>query len=247
MKFNILTYFLGSLYIVNTLFHKSYEITDYLFKEKKIDLPLAKFDKINEVIYSSGHCIFVSIFSFLCFDQPNINYNQFLDLNLENKIEDNDLMALLLCFSLSYFLIDLFRCLYHQKYLFIIHHCCASFLLAQHLYLMNNNKNQGLYAIHSLFLLESNNILLNIGYLLKEFNFHYSITCSSWIIHLVFFSLFRLIQFPKVFLVYLKNDFEFFNSLIQLPNLAVIYMGSSYWAYRQFKGIKKYLKENCVI
>lgn len=214
---------------------------------KKINLPLAKFDKINEVIYSSAHCIFVSFLSFLCFDHPNINYNQFFDFTLENKIQDNDLMVFLLSFSLSYFLIDLFRCLYYHKYLFIIHHCCASILLTHHLYLISQQKDQAMYAIHSLFLLESNNILLNIGYLLKEFNFHYSITCTSWIIHLIFFCLFRLVQFPKVFLVYIKNDFEFFNSLLQFPNLVIIYMGSSYWGYRQFKGIKRYLKENCVI
>ena len=247
MKLNILTYFLGCFYIVNTLFHTSHTLTHYLFKENKLNLPYSKFDKINEVIYSSTHCIFVSIFSFFCFDQENINYNHFFDLSIENKIKDNDLMAVIISFSLSYFIIDLFRCLYYTKYLFIIHHLCAVFLLAHNLYLMECGKNQGLYAIHSLFLLESNNILLNIGYLLKEFNYHYSITCSSWVIHLLFFSLFRLIQFPKVILVYFVNDFEFFHSLVQLPNLAIIYMGSFYWAYRQFKGIKKYLKENCVI
>ena len=42
MKFNIPTYFLGSLYIVNTLFHKSHELTDYLFKEKNIYKNLLK-------------------------------------------------------------------------------------------------------------------------------------------------------------------------------------------------------------
>ena len=101
--------------------------------------------------------------------------------------------------------------------------------------------------LYTLFLLESNNILLNIGYILKEFKYHYSITCTSWIIHLIFFIIFRLIQFPKVFLVYLLNDFDFFNMMIQLPNLIMIYTGSLYWSYRQIKGINKYLKENSVI
>ena len=43
------------------------------------------------------------------------------------------------------------------------------------------------------------------------------------------------------------NDFNFFNFMIQIPNIAIIYMGSLYWSYRQVNGIKKYLKENCVI
>ena len=247
MGLSILTYLIGSFYIINTTFHISNNLTLYLFKNKYINLPMFKFDKINEVIYSSFHCILVSFLSFLCFDRNTIDYNNYLNFSLENRVQDNDLMTLTLSLSLSYFIIDLFRCLYYKKYLFIIHHLCASFLLSNHLYLIKNNNNHGIYAIHTLFLLESNNILLNIGYLLKEFKYHYSITCTSWIIHLMFFVIFRLIQFPKIIIVYMLNDFNFINFVIQMPNIAIIYMGSLYWAYRQVNGIKKYLKENCVI
>lgn len=247
MGFNILTYFLGSFYIINTLFHVSNNATKYLFNKNYIKLPMYKFDKINEVIYSSSHCILVSFLSFLCLDKSTIDYNNYFNLSLHNKVNDNDLMVFTFSLSLSYFIIDLFRCLYYRKYLFIIHHFCASFLLGHHLYLIQNKMNHGLYAVHTLFLLESNNLLLNIGYLLKEFKYHYSITCSSWVIHLIFFILFRLIQFPKIMLVYLLNDFDLFNLIIQLPNLIIIYIGSLYWAYRQVIGIKKYLKENSVI
>lgn len=247
MGLSILTYFIGSFYIINTTFHVSNDLTTYLFKNKYINLPMFKFDKINEVIYSSIHSILISFLSFLCFDCNTIDYNNYLNFSLENRVQDNDLMTLTLSLSLSYFIIDLFRCLYFQKYLFIIHHLCASFLLGNHLYLINNRSNHGIYAIHTLFLLESNNILLNIGFLLKEFKYHYSITCTSWIIHLMFFIIFRLIQFPKVMLVYMLNDFHFFNFMIQIPNIIIIYMGSLYWSYRQINGIKKYLKENCVI
>ncbi len=247
MGLGILTYMVGSFYIINTLFHVSNDLTKFLFDKKYIKLPMFKYDKINEVIYSSLHCILVSLLSFLCLDKTTINYNNYFDFSLENKVEDNNLMTLTLSLSLSYFFIDLFRCLYAKKYLFIIHHLCATFLIGNHLYLIKNNYNHGLYAIHTLFLLESNNILLNIGFLLKEFKYHYSITCTSWIIHLLFFTIFRLIQLPKVILIYMLNDFNFINLMIQIPNIIIIYMGSLYWSYRQVKGINKYLKENCVI
>ena len=247
MGFNILTYFLGSFYIINTVFHISHDITNHLFENKIVNLPMIKFEKINEVIYSSTHCVLVSFLSFMCMNKSTIDYNNFFNFRLDNKIDDNELMTLTLCLSLSYFIIDFFKCIYNKKYLFIIHHLCASFLLVNHLYLIKNKSNHGLYAIHTLFLLESNNILLNIGYLLKEFKYHYSITCTSWIVHLLFFIIFRLIQFPKIILVYMLNDFYFFNFIIQLPNIIIIYLGSLYWAYRQLNGIKKYLKENCVI
>ena len=247
MSLSILTYFIGSFYIINTTFHISNNLTKYLFDNKYINLPMYKFDKINEVIYSSFHCILVSFLSFLCFDRPTVDYNSYFNFKLENKVEDNNLMIVTLSLSLSYFIIDLFRCLYFKKYLFIIHHVCASFLLTHHLYLIKNDYNHGMYAIHTLFLLESNNILLNIGFLLKEFNFHYSITCTSWIIHLLCFFLFRIIQFPKVFIVYVLNDFNMLHVLIQIPNIVIIYMGSLYWSVRQIKGIHKYLKENSSI
>jgi hypothetical protein len=247
MRFDILTYIAGSFYIMNSMFHISNKTTEYLFNNNIIHLPMYKFDKINEVIYSSVHCIFISFLCFLCIDTGHINYENYFNYQVKNKVEDSDLMALTFSLSFSYFVIDFFRCIYYKKHLFIIHHLCASFLLGHHLYLMKNNYNHGIYAIHTLFLLESNNILLNIGFILKEFKFHYSITCTSWIIHLLCFFLFRIIQFPKVFLVYLINDFDLFHVLLQTPNIFIIYMGSLYWTVRQIKGIHKYLKENCVI
>ena len=67
MGFSVLTYFIGSFYIVNTIFHVSNDLTLFLFNKKYINLPMYKFDKINEVLYSSIHCILVSFLSFLCF------------------------------------------------------------------------------------------------------------------------------------------------------------------------------------
>tara|TARA_Y200000002_G_C22684029_1_gene665243 strand:- start:2470 stop:3213 length:744 start_codon:yes stop_codon:yes gene_type:complete len=247
MGFGLLTYVVGSFYIINTIFHVSNNFTSYLFNNKIVKLPMYKFHKINEVIYSSIHCLLVSILSFLCFEKQTIDYNNYFNFTLENKIKDNDLILFTLSLSFSYFVVDLFRCLYYKKYLFIIHHLSASFLLGHHIYMIKNKLNYGVYAIHTLFLLESNNIFLNVGFLLKEFKYHYSITCISWIVHLIFFIIFRLIQFPKVFFVYVLNDFDFTNLIIQLPNLIIIYIGSLYWSWRQIAGIQKYLKENSVI
>jgi hypothetical protein len=94
---------------------------------------------------------------------------------------------------------------------------------------------------------ESNTILLNIGFLLKEFKFHYSITCTSWIIHLLFFVLFRIITIPRILFIYYYNELFNTSTIAQLPSFALILAGSFYWAYRQTIGINKYLKENSVI
>jgi len=101
--------------------------------------------------------------------------------------------------------------------------------------------------MYLIFLLESNTFLLNIGFLLKEFKFHYSITCLSWIIHLYFFVLFRLVTIPRIIFIYYYNESLTLKSITELPSFILILAGSVYWSYRQTIGINKYLKENCVI
>ena len=247
MNLSILTYFLGTFFIVKNIFSFSYNTTTYLFKEKLINFPESKFEKINEVIYSSIYCMLISIFSLICLNKKTIDFNNYFNFKLTNTIEDNELMSLTLNMSLNYFFIDLIRCIYYKKYLFIIHHICAIQLLIFNLMNFGKKNNVAFFSIITLFLLESNNILLNIGFLLKEFKIHYSITCTSWIIHLFFFSVFRLIELPKVFIMYLLYEPIFINKIMQIPSLLIIYAGSFYWAQRQFKGINKYLKENSVI
>ena len=97
--------------------------------------------------------------------------------------------------------------------------------------------------MYFIFLLESNTPLLNIGYLLKENKFHYSITCASWIIHLSMYILFRLVMIPKLILIYYMYEGITWKTLFQLPNFMLILAGSTYWSYRQWIGIQKYLKE----
>ena len=47
MGLGILTYIVGSFYIINTLFHVSNDLTKFLFDKKYIKLPMFKYDKIN--------------------------------------------------------------------------------------------------------------------------------------------------------------------------------------------------------
>jgi len=235
------TYFLGSFYIMNSIFRFSYNFTNFLFDKKYINLPLSKFEKINECIYSSIHALLVSIMSALSitsslFDSKGIIVEY-----------DNKLQFFTTTFCFSYFLIDLVKCLYYQKYLFILHHLAALNLLIFTIYSFYNNENKGFYAMYLIFLLESNTTLLNLGFLLKEFKFHYSITCTSWIIHLFFFILFRIITMPKILFIYYRNEKLNLANISQLPSFVLILSGSVYWAYRQTIGINKYLKENSVI
>ena len=227
-------YIIGSYYIISSLFRFSENITKYLFINNIINLPITKFDKINESIYSSMHGIIVSILAAL-------------SLTLTPLKTDNELQYLTSSICFSYFFIDLFKCLYNKKYLFILHHLAALYLLGVSFYLFLNNENQGFYAMYLIFLLESNTFLLNLGFLLKEFKFHYSITCTSWIIHLLFFVLFRLITIPRILFIYYYNEEINIVSLSQIPSFFLILVGSSYWTYRQAIGINKYLKENSVI
>ena len=226
---NLTTYILGSLYIMRSVFRFSNYLTNYLYKNDIINLPLTKFDKINECIYSSIHGVLVSLIAVIADDKSiRLQY-----------------LASSLCFS--YFTIDLIHCIYYKKYLFILHHLAALNLLLVSFYLYYNKQNTENYTMDMIFLLESNTVLLNIGFLLKEFNFHYSITCLAWIIHLCFFIIFRIIMIPKILIVYYYNESFNVITLSQLPSFGMILSGSVYWAYRQAIGINKYLKENSVI
>ena len=226
---NLTTYVLGSLYIMRSIFRFSNYLTNYLYRSDIINLPLTKFDKINECIYSSIHGVLVSSLAIIASEESvRLQY-----------------LTSSLCFS--YFTIDLLHCIYYKRYLFILHHLAALNLLLVTFYLYYTEQNTGNYTMDMIFLLESNTVLLNIGFLLKEFKFHYSITCLAWIIHLCFFVIFRIIMIPKILIVYYYNESFNVITLSQLPSFAMILSGSVYWAYRQSIGINKYLKENSVI
>lgn len=227
-----------------SIFRLSNTLTTYLFKNDIINLPLSKFEKINESIYSSVHGILVSSMASISAFYMNTSLFEYNNSIVE---KDNSMQYLTVTLCLSYFVVDLLKCLYHQKYLFIIHHLAAINLLALTINSFYNNENKGFYAIYLIFLLESNTVLLNIGFLLKEFKFHYSITCTMWIIHLFFFNLFRIITLPRILFIYFYNEAWTLMNIYKLPSFILIYAGSIYWSYRQSIGINKYLKENSVI
>jgi hypothetical protein len=244
---HITTYILGSLYIVRSIFRFSEHFTSYLFNKNIIDLPITKYEKINESIFSSIHALLVSVTSTLSIKNSLFQYNTMFNYKLNFQEIDNDMQYLTSSICFAYFLIDLIKCLYQKKYLFILHHLAALNLLIFTFYSFYNNENKGFYAMYLIFLLESNTILLNLGFLLKEFKFHYSITCTSWIIHLFLFVLFRIFNIPRILFIYYYNEPLSLTNLSKIPSFILILSGSIYWAYRQSIGISKYLKENSVI
>jgi hypothetical protein len=234
------TYILGSYYIVRTIFKISENITNHLFSKNYLNLPITKYEKINESIYSSFHSVIVSTTAAMSFSGSLFKYEK-----IEER--DNEMQYLTASICFSYFVIDLVKCLYHKKYLFIIHHLASIYLLLITFYSFLKKDNKGFYAMYLIFLLESNTLLLNIGYLLKELKFHYSITCTVWIIHLLCFFLFRLVTIPQIIVMYYYFEEINFSGLMLLPAFTLILSGSVYWCYRQAIGINKYLRENCVI
>ena len=82
---------------------------------------------------------------------------------------------------------------------------------------------------------------MNLGNLLKLFNFDYNIYGTVWILHLISYTLCRLIMIPYIsYYYFLHNKIDYY----QIPNLLIIYCGSTYWAYKQMIGIKKHLIKN---
>ncbi len=240
-------YLLGSTYILRSIFRFSNWFANYLVSNNYINIPHHKIEKIEECIFSSLHGVLSSSLAVLSIKNSIFDNMNPLQLTLQNPEPDNQLQLFTSYFSLSYFSMDLLRCLYYKKYVFVMHHISAILLLLSSINSINNLENKGFYTMYFIYLLESNTLLLNIGYLLKECNFHYSITCTSWIIHLFLFILFRLIIVPKLIIMYYLTEGITLTTLYQLPNFLLILAGSTYWSYRQFYGIQKYLKENSVI
>jgi hypothetical protein len=238
---NIKTYLIGSFYIVRSLFRFSEYITNYIISEKILELPITKYEKLNESIYSSLHGILVSTTASFSITNSLFEYNK----NIIEK--DNSLQIITASICFSYFVIDIFKCLYHKKYLFILHHLASIYLLGFTFYSFYLKENKGFYAMYLIFLLESNTLLLNLGFILKELKFHYSITCTIWIIHLFCFFLCRIITIPKILFYYYYYEGINFMSIMLFPAFFMILSGSLYWTFRQTIGIHKYLKENCVI
>lgn len=239
------TYLLASFYIIRSIYRFSDYASHYMIEHKWLDISPSKLEKIEECIYSSLHSIICTTMASWSMSKSMIEdpWNP-LSVTLHEFPQNNQLQLFTTTFSLTYFMMDLAKCVYHRKYMFILHHLAAIHLLYHGLDSFSQNDSKGFYIMNFLFLLESNTILLNTGYLLKEMGFHYSITCTSWIIHLFIFITFRLIMIPKLILIYYMYEGITLRSLMMLPSFALIWIGSVYWSYRQILGIQKYMKES---
>jgi hypothetical protein len=249
---NHLLYSCGSYYIVRSIFHFSNHVTNYVCDKIFPKITPHKKEKWNECVYSSLHSLLISTLSSLSFYYSPIYDSQPSSLLQHSIIPitptlNNHLQLFTSYLSLSYFSIDFIQCLIHKKYMFLIHHIAAILLLMSGSDSFYQNDNKGFYIMYFLFLLESNTVLLNLGFILKELQFHYSITCSIWILHLFFFSLFRFVTVPKLIFMYYYLEGFTMKNIYLLPNFMLILFGSMYWSYRQCIGIHKYLKENCVL
>lgn len=229
-------YFLGCLYIISALFRFSYSYSKK-FVEKSKYIDKSKIQKLDEIIYSSIHSILIILMASYSL-QDNIFA---LDFSKNNQNISNEGTKLTLIFSLSYFILDLIKCIIHMNSVFILHHLCAINLLLFSAYSLNDRNYEGSFVMAYLLLLECNTPLMNLGTLLKLLKFDYNIYGTVWILHLISYVLCRLIMIPYIsYYYYLHNKIDYY----QIPNLLIIYGGSSYWAYKQMIGIKKHLIKN---
>ena len=74
----IATYIIGSFYIVRSLFRFSENITDYIFSKNILNLPITKYEKVNESIYSSLHGVLVSTMASCSIQNSFLSYHKML-------------------------------------------------------------------------------------------------------------------------------------------------------------------------
>ncbi len=230
-KMDLIIYFLGSLYIISALFRFSYSYSKlFLKKYKKIDL--SQFEKIDEIIYSSIHSVFILLLS-----GYSLQNNIFaLDFHTQNHSITHESIKFTLALSLSYFSLDLIKCILKLNSIFILHHLCAIHLLLLSTNSLYENIHEGSFVMAYLFLLECNTPLMNLGILLKMLKFDYNIYGSVWILHLLSYTICRLIMIPYItYYYYYHNGINYY----QIPSLMIIYGGSCFWAYKQLYGIQK--------
>lgn len=233
---DLITYFLGSLYIISALFRFSHSYSKMLVYKYK-DIHKSKIEKIDEIIYSTIHSILI-----ICMTSYSLQDNIFaLDFEKSNCNNTSESTKLTLIFSLSYFTLDLINCIMRMNSIFILHHVCAINLLLFSALSLNERSYEGSFVMAYLLLLECNTPFMNLGTLLKLFNFDYNIYGTVWVLHLISYVLCRLIMIPYIsYYYFLHNKIDYY----QIPNLLIIYSGSTYWAYKQMIGIKKHLIKN---
>jgi TLC domain len=240
-------YIMGSLYAVSALFRFSYSYSKYLLERRffgwvdQETCAKINYQRVDEWIYSTIHSLFIILLTGYSLQDHVLGSG----IKGEGDKDCPDSVKLTLALSLSYFSLDLVKCVLRLNYPFILHHLCAINLLMTSMDQIGNGsgngKSAGSYLMAYLLLLEVNTPLMNLGFLLKAFNFDYNIYGTVWSLHLISYILCRLVMVPYLTYYYyqnLSNDGE--ESLYyQIPNLLIIYLGSSYWAYRQVMGIQR--------
>jgi hypothetical protein len=239
---DLITYFFGSLYIISALFRFSHSYSKMLVYKYK-DIHKSNIEKVDEIIYSTIHSILI-----ICMTSYSLEDNIFaLDFEKSNNYNSTSVpytteaTKLTLIFSLSYFTLDLVKCILRMNSIFILHHLCAINLLLFSAFSLDNKAYEGSFVMAYLLLLECNTPIMNLGTLLKLCKFDYNIYGTVWVLHLISYVLCRLIMIPYIsYYYFLHNKISYY----QLPNLLIIYGGSTYWAYKQMMGIKKHLIKN---
>ena len=89
----LINYIIGSYYIVRSLFRFSENTTQYLFNNNIIKLPISKFDKINESIYSSLHGLLVSVMASMSITNSLFYYNSLFIKDISPTEKDNELQS----------------------------------------------------------------------------------------------------------------------------------------------------------
>ncbi len=229
---DFIIYFLGSLYMISALFRFSDSYAKRFLKQYK-SIDRKNFERIDEIIYSTIHTLFILFLS-----GYSLRQNIFSIDFYQERALPNEAMKLTLMISLSYFTLDLVKCITRLNMIFILHHLCAINLLLYSAYSFSEKYYEGSFVMAYLLLLECNTPLMNLGLLLKMMNFDYTVYGSVWILHLISYTLCRLIMIPYVTYYYsLHNGIDYY----QIPNLFIIYGGSCYWAYKQLCGVQKRL------
>lgn len=260
---DIWVYILGSLYAVSALFRFSYSYSKYLIAHRffgwvdKETCAKIDYQRVDEWIYSTIHSLFIIVLTGYSLQDHVLGpWNGTGNGTKVVSGDCPDSIKLTLALSLSYFTLDLVKCILRLNYPFILHHLCAINLLMTSMdQIMDGIESgkggsAGSYLMAYLFLLEVNTPLMNLGFLLKAFNFDYNIYGTVWSLHLISYILCRLVMVPYLTYYYYQNLMDGSRNengggggedsiYYQIPNLLIIYLGSSYWAYRQVIGIQR--------
>ena len=209
----MIPFYLTLLFINLFLFIKT--IPSFVLKK----YPSQKINTINKtILYNSYYLSFThATISFLlsCIYYPKLNI-----LNANN----NSTNTTILCFSLSYFLVDLWYSYFLRNYDFLVHHLCAIIPILSSLYLGNSAN----LIIIGIFFGEIINPIQTLAWLLNQHNI--KISGVLFLVYNILYLLLRLIISPFI----VHEIYKYLNyswvSGIFLVNYICLYMVTIYWS-----------------